>query len=83
MFESMKDFIIQNMMQFSTIYATYHGIHRSEKNSTKLRVVFNCSSVTDNRISLNNIQYNDGVSQDDLHALMLKFHTYTHANQQV
>ncbi|GFX88016.1 uncharacterized protein TNCV_5043521 [Trichonephila clavipes] len=40
-----------------TYYATHHGIYRPEKSTTKLRVVFNCSSLTDNGISLNDIQY--------------------------
>ncbi|GFT69152.1 uncharacterized protein TNCV_2566091 [Trichonephila clavipes] len=62
-----------------TYYATHHGIYRPEKSTTKLRVVFNCSSLTDNGISLNDIQYNGGVIQDDLYALMLRFRTYTYA----
>ncbi|GFV34266.1 uncharacterized protein TNCV_991871 [Trichonephila clavipes] len=60
-------------------YATHHGIYRPEKSTTKLRVVFNCSSLTDNRISLNDIQYNGGVIQEDLYAQMLRFRTYTYA----
>ncbi|GFU42586.1 uncharacterized protein TNCV_4556911 [Trichonephila clavipes] len=47
-------------------YATHHGIYRPEKSTTKLRVVFNCSSLTDNGISLNDIQYNGGVIQEGL-----------------
>ncbi|GFX35373.1 uncharacterized protein TNCV_101801 [Trichonephila clavipes] len=60
-------------------YATHHGIYRPEKPTTKLRVVFNCSSLTDNGISLNDIQYNGGVIQEDLYAQMLRFRTYTYA----
>ncbi|GFX36241.1 uncharacterized protein TNCV_2065791 [Trichonephila clavipes] len=60
-----------------TYYATHHGIYRPEKSTTKLRVVFNCSSLTDNGISLNDIQYNGGVIQEDLYAQMLRFRTYT------
>ncbi|GFY09385.1 uncharacterized protein TNCV_1941951 [Trichonephila clavipes] len=48
-----------------TYYATHHGIYRPEKSTTKLRVVFNCSSLTDNGISLNDIQYNGGGIQED------------------
>ncbi|GFT84339.1 uncharacterized protein TNCV_1609741 [Trichonephila clavipes] len=59
-----------------TYYATHHGIYRPEKSTTKLRVVFNCSSLTDNGISLNDIQYNGGVIQEDLYAQMLRFRTY-------
>ncbi|GFV15451.1 uncharacterized protein TNCV_4834771 [Trichonephila clavipes] len=60
-------------------YATHHGIYRPEKSTTKLRVVFNCSSLTDNGISLNGIQYNGGVIQEDLYAQMLRFRTFTYA----
>ncbi|GFW18482.1 uncharacterized protein TNCV_1185091 [Trichonephila clavipes] len=62
-----------------TYYATHHGIYRPEKSTTKLRVVFNCSSLTDNGISLNDIQYNGGVIQEDLYAQMLRFRTFTYA----
>ncbi|GFV93171.1 uncharacterized protein TNCV_573101 [Trichonephila clavipes] len=62
-----------------TYYATHHGIYRPEKSTTKLRVVFNCSSLTDNGISLHDIQYNGGVIQEDLYAQMLRFRTYTYA----
>ncbi|GFU80827.1 uncharacterized protein TNCV_3728651 [Trichonephila clavipes] len=62
-----------------TYYATHHGIYRPEKSTTKLRVVFNCSSLTDNGISINDIQYNGGVIQEDLYAQMLRFRTYTYA----
>ncbi|GFW68926.1 uncharacterized protein TNCV_2918251 [Trichonephila clavipes] len=62
-----------------TYYATHHGIYRPEKSTTKLRVVFNCSSLTDIGISLNDIQYNGGVIQEDLYAQMLRFRTYTYA----
>ncbi|GFV11522.1 uncharacterized protein TNCV_975141 [Trichonephila clavipes] len=33
-----------------TYYVIHHGIYRPEKSTTKLRVVFNCSSLTDNGI---------------------------------
>ncbi|GFW03618.1 uncharacterized protein TNCV_3988371 [Trichonephila clavipes] len=62
-----------------TYYATHHGIYRPEKSTTKLRVVFNCSSLTDSAISLNDIQYNGGVIQEDLYAQMLRFRAYTYA----
>ncbi|GFX33361.1 integrase catalytic domain-containing protein [Trichonephila clavipes] len=62
-----------------TYNATHHGIYRPEKSTTKLRVIFNCSSLTDNGISLNDIQYNGGVIQEDLYAQMLRFRTYTYA----
>ena len=60
-------------------HATHHGIYKSEKNNTKLLVVFNCSSVIDNGISLSDAQYNGGVIQVELYALMLKFRFYIYA----
>ncbi|GFS91346.1 uncharacterized protein TNCV_1307441 [Trichonephila clavipes] len=65
-----------------TYYAIHHGINRPEKSTTKLRVVFNCSLLTDNGISLNGIQYDGGVMQEDLHAQMLRLRTYTYHLQQ-
>ncbi|GFX89514.1 uncharacterized protein TNCV_483491 [Trichonephila clavipes] len=62
-----------------TYYATHHGIYRPEKSTTKLRLDFNCSSLTHNGISLNDIQYNGGVIQEDLYAQMLRYRTYTYA----
>ncbi|GFX77104.1 uncharacterized protein TNCV_1073041 [Trichonephila clavipes] len=62
-----------------TYYVIHQGIYRPEKSTTKLRVVFNCSSLTDNGISLNDIQYNRGVIQEDLYVQMLRFRTYTYA----
>ncbi|GFS55800.1 uncharacterized protein TNCV_4497781 [Trichonephila clavipes] len=62
-----------------TYYATHHRIYRPEKSTTKLRVAFNCSSLTDNGISLNDIQYNRGVIQEDLYPQMLRFRCYTYA----
>ena len=60
-------------------HVTHYGIYHQEKNSTKFRVVFNCSSVNDNRILLKDIQKNGKVIQENLHALMLIFRAYTHA----
>ncbi|GFS67450.1 uncharacterized protein TNCV_2903491 [Trichonephila clavipes] len=62
-----------------TYYATHQGIYCPEKSTVKLRVVFNCYSLSNNGIYLNGIQYNGGVIQEDLYAQMLRFKTYTYA----
>ncbi|GFW77781.1 DUF1758 domain-containing protein [Trichonephila clavipes] len=49
-----------------TYYMPHHGIYRPQKSTTKLRTVFNASALTANGRSLNSIQYNGGVIQDDL-----------------
>ncbi|GFY13267.1 uncharacterized protein TNCV_2335311 [Trichonephila clavipes] len=60
-------------------FLPHHGVYRPEKSTTKLRVVFNASSPTDNGLFLNDIQYNGGVIQDDLYAQMIRFRTYRYA----
>lgn len=60
-------------------YATHRGVYRPDKTSTKLRVVFNCSSKTSNGLLLNAIQYNGGVIQDELFALMIRFRKQIYA----
>ncbi|GFW53904.1 integrase catalytic domain-containing protein [Trichonephila clavipes] len=53
-----------------TYYMPHHGIYRPQKSITKLRTVFNASALTANGKSLNSIQYNGGVIQDDLFPLV-------------
>ncbi|KFM77752.1 hypothetical protein X975_01402, partial [Stegodyphus mimosarum] len=62
-----------------TYYATHHAVYKPEKTSTKLRVVFNCSSLTTNGISLNSLQYNGGVIQQDLFSIMIGFRIHVYA----
>ncbi|GFU57384.1 integrase catalytic domain-containing protein [Trichonephila clavipes] len=57
-------------------FLPHHGVYRPKKSTTKGRVVFNVSSPTDNGLSLNDIQLNGGVIQDDLYAQMIRFRTY-------
>lgn len=54
-------------------YLPHHGVYRPNKSTTKLRVVFDASALTSNGISLNSLQFNGGVIQDDLFAIMLRF----------
>ncbi|GFT65304.1 integrase catalytic domain-containing protein [Trichonephila clavipes] len=49
------------------------GVYHSDKKTSKLRVVFNASSATTNGYSLNSLQYNGGVAQNDLFSIMVRF----------
>ncbi|GFX67808.1 uncharacterized protein TNCV_1565091 [Trichonephila clavipes] len=60
-------------------FLPHHGVYRPEKSTIKGRVVFNASSPTDNGLSLNGIQLNGGVIQDDLYAQMIRFRTFRYA----
>nr|XP_042912271.1 uncharacterized protein LOC122272538 [Parasteatoda tepidariorum] len=65
----------------SSYYMPHHGVYRPEKSTTKLRVVFNASSLTHNATSFNAIQYNGGVIQEDLFSIMTSFRRHTYAFQ--
>ncbi|GFS68825.1 integrase catalytic domain-containing protein [Trichonephila clavipes] len=56
-----------------TYYIPHHGVYRPEKSSTKLRVVFNASCPTSNGRSLNSLQANDGIIQDELFSIIIRF----------
>ena len=71
--------IVEEKVQEIVYYAPHHDIFNPEKSSTKMRVVFNCSSSTTNGRSLNSIQYNGGVIQRDLYSVMLEFRKYIYA----
>ena len=62
-----------------TYFMPHHGVYRPEKTSTKLRVVFNGSTLTNKGNSLNSIQLNGGVIQKDLYDHMLNFRKYKYA----
>lgn len=51
-------------------YQPHHAVYRPEKSYTKLRVVFNGSHITSSGESLNSIQLNEGVNQDDLFTII-------------
>ncbi|GFW69843.1 integrase catalytic domain-containing protein [Trichonephila clavipes] len=55
------------------------GVYRSDKKTSKLRVVFNASSATTNGYSLNSLQYNGGVAQNDLFSIMVRFRKHVFA----
>lgn len=63
----------------STYYMPHHGIYRPQKSTTKLRTVFNASTLTTSGKSLNSIQYNGGVIQDDLFTLLVRFRKHIFA----
>ncbi|GBN56551.1 hypothetical protein AVEN_211235-1 [Araneus ventricosus] len=62
-----------------TYYMPHHGIYRPQKSTTKLRTVFNASTLTTSGKSMNSIQYNDGVIQDDLFTLLVRFRKHIFA----
>ncbi|XP_055944365.1 uncharacterized protein LOC129975327 [Argiope bruennichi] len=62
-----------------TYYMPHHGIYRPQKTTTKLRTVFNASTLTSSGKSVNSIQYNGGVIQDDLFTLLIRFRKHIFA----
>ncbi|GFV64073.1 uncharacterized protein TNCV_2313661 [Trichonephila clavipes] len=56
-----------------SFYMPHHGVYRPEKSTTKLRTVFNASSPSTSRKSLNSIQFNGGLFQEDLFSIMVLF----------
>ncbi|KFM63798.1 hypothetical protein X975_18993, partial [Stegodyphus mimosarum] len=64
--------------QKGTYYISHLGIYRPEKSSTPLRVVFNASTTTSKGNSLNSIQCN-GVIQEDLFSIMVRFRKHVYA----
>ncbi|GFU53632.1 integrase catalytic domain-containing protein [Trichonephila clavipes] len=56
-----------------SFYMPHHGVYRPEKSTTKLRTVFNASSSSTSGRSLNSIQFNGGLVQEDLFSIMIRF----------
>ena len=54
-------------------YSPHQHVLRPESTSTKLRVVFDCSSKTDSGLSLNDVMMKGPVIQDDLLSIVLRF----------
>ncbi|GFV00784.1 integrase catalytic domain-containing protein [Trichonephila clavipes] len=75
----MREVTVENDNPKMNYFLPHHSVYRSEKSTTKVRVVFNASSPTDNGLSLNDIQLNGGVIQDDLYAQMIRFRTFRYA----
>ncbi|GFY35658.1 integrase catalytic domain-containing protein [Trichonephila clavipes] len=60
-------------------YMTHHGVYRPEKSATKLRTVFNASSSSTSRKSLNSIKFNGGLVHEDLFSIMVRFRKHKYA----
>lgn len=75
----MKEIVVEEDNSETSYYMPHHGVYRPEKSSTKLRVVFNASNPTSNGLSLNSLQYNGGLVQNDLFAIMISFREYPYA----
>ncbi|GFV73427.1 uncharacterized protein TNCV_3389431 [Trichonephila clavipes] len=75
----MKEVVAENDNSEIAYYMPHHGILRPEKSTTKLRVVFNATNSTNNGLSLNCIQYNGGLAQNDLFTIMIKFREHPYA----
>ncbi|GFX48811.1 uncharacterized protein TNCV_901931 [Trichonephila clavipes] len=54
-------------------YMPHHVVYRPEKSTTKLRAAFNASSPSTSEESLNSIQFNGGLVQEDLFSIMVRF----------
>ncbi|GFW47071.1 uncharacterized protein TNCV_55251 [Trichonephila clavipes] len=75
----MKEVVTEHDNSEVAYYMPHHGVLRPEKSTTKLRVVFNATNPTSNGLSLNSIQYNGGLVQNDLFTIMIKFREHPYA----
>ncbi|GFX18755.1 uncharacterized protein TNCV_3019131 [Trichonephila clavipes] len=75
----MKEVVAENDNSEIAYYMPHHGILRPERSTTKLWVVFNATNPTSNGLSLNFIQYNGGLVQNDLFTIMIKFRKHPYA----
>ncbi|GFV94035.1 integrase catalytic domain-containing protein [Trichonephila clavipes] len=62
-----------------SFYMPHHGVYCPEKSTTKLRTVFNASSPSTSRKSLNSIQFNGRLVQEDLFSIMVRFRKHKYA----
>ncbi|GFY00007.1 integrase catalytic domain-containing protein [Trichonephila clavipes] len=60
-------------------YMPHHGVYRPEKSTSKLSTVFNASSPSTSGKSLNSIQFNGGLVQEDLFSIMVRFRKHKYA----
>ncbi|GFU16197.1 uncharacterized protein TNCV_2405951 [Trichonephila clavipes] len=75
----MKEVFAENDNSVIANYMPHHGILRPKKSITKLRVVFNATNPTSTGLSLNSIQYNGGLIQNDLFTIKIKFRDHPYA----
>lgn len=57
-------------------FLPHHGVFRESSSTTKLRVVFDGSSVTSSGKSLNDIQWSGPKLQNDIFSILLRFRQY-------
>ncbi|GFY17197.1 uncharacterized protein TNCV_1089731 [Trichonephila clavipes] len=62
-----------------SFYMPHHGVYHPEKSTTKLITVFNASSPSTSGKSLNSIQFNGGLVQEDLFSIMVRFRKHKYA----
>ncbi|GFT06515.1 integrase catalytic domain-containing protein [Trichonephila clavipes] len=62
-----------------SFYMPHHGVYLPKKSTTKLRTVFNASSPSTSGKSLNSIQFNGGLVQEDLFSIMVRFRKHKYA----
>ncbi|GFS53085.1 integrase catalytic domain-containing protein [Trichonephila clavipes] len=62
-----------------SFYMPHHGVYRPEKSTTKMRTVFNALSPSTSGNSLNSIQFNGGLVQEDLFSIMVRFRKHKYA----
>ncbi|GFX72502.1 DUF1758 domain-containing protein [Trichonephila clavipes] len=62
-----------------SFYMPHYGVYRPEKSTIKLRIVFNASSPLTSGKSLNSIQFNGEMVQEDLFSLMVHFLKHKYA----
>ncbi|GFT45742.1 integrase catalytic domain-containing protein [Trichonephila clavipes] len=62
-----------------SFYMPHLGVYRTEKSTTKLRTVFNAPSPSTSGKSLNSIQFNGGLVQEDLFSIMVRFRKHKYA----
>ncbi|GBN92966.1 hypothetical protein AVEN_85100-1 [Araneus ventricosus] len=67
------ELVTDNNEPSTSYYLPLHGVFKPDKTSTKLRVVFNASALSSNGLSLNDIQMNGDLTQEDLFSIMLRF----------
>ncbi|GBO10853.1 hypothetical protein AVEN_249326-1 [Araneus ventricosus] len=67
------ELVTDNNEPSTSYYLPHHGVFKPDKTSTKLRVVLNASALSSNGLSLNDIQMNGGLTQEDLFSIMLRF----------
>ncbi|GBN70470.1 hypothetical protein AVEN_185326-1 [Araneus ventricosus] len=67
------ELVTDNKEPSTSYYLPHHRVFKPDKTSTKLRVVFNASALRSNGLSLNDIQMNGGLTQEDLFSIMLRF----------